>query len=63
MNEFGDATGLNVDGTVASSIALMQWITENRHMMHPPVGNKYLYSGKDFFVMIIAGPMPAMIST
>jgi 3-hydroxyanthranilate 3,4-dioxygenase len=56
VNEFGDATGLNVDGTVASSIALMQWITENRHMMQPPVGNKYLYSGKDFFVMIIAGP-------
>jgi 3-hydroxyanthranilate 3,4-dioxygenase len=34
----------------------MQWIAENRHLMVPPVGNKYLYSGKDFFVMIIAGP-------
>ena len=56
VNDLGDPTGLNVDGTVASPVALMQWIAENRHMMKPPVGNKYLYSGKDFFVMVIAGP-------
>ncbi len=56
MNPFGDATGMNADGTVAAAVALGQWITENRHLMKPPVGNKYLYSGKDFFVMVIAGP-------
>ncbi|MFM8697774.1 MAG: hypothetical protein ACKOF7_03735, partial [Phycisphaerales bacterium] len=50
VNAPGDPTGLNVDGTVASPVALMQWIAENRHLMKPPVGNKYLYSGKDFFV-------------
>ena len=56
VNELGDPTGLNVDGTAASPVALMQWIAENRHLMKPPVGNKYLYAGKDFFVMVIAGP-------
>jgi 3-hydroxyanthranilate 3,4-dioxygenase len=56
VNEFGDPTGRNADGTVAPSVDLMAWIAANRHLMVPPVGNKYLYSGKDFFVMIIAGP-------
>ena len=56
VNEFGDPTGLDVDGGVAAPVQLMQWIAETRHLMVPPVGNKYLYSGKDFFVMIIAGP-------
>jgi len=55
-NEFGDPTGFSTDGTVAAPVQLMQWIAENRHLMAPPVGNKYLYSGKDFFVMVIAGP-------
>jgi 3-hydroxyanthranilate 3,4-dioxygenase len=56
VNEFGDATGFNDDGTVADPVQLAAWVAENRHLMKPPVGNKYLYSGKDFFVMIIAGP-------
>ena len=55
-NDLGDPTGLMTDGTVAPSVDLMKWIAENRHLMKPPVGNKYLYSGDDFFVMIIAGP-------
>jgi 3-hydroxyanthranilate 3,4-dioxygenase len=55
-NELGDPTGLMTDGTVAPSVDLMKWVAENRHLMKPPVGNKYLYSGDDFFVMIIAGP-------
>jgi 3-hydroxyanthranilate 3,4-dioxygenase len=56
LNDLGDPTGLAVDGTVAGAVDLMAWIASNRHLMKPPVGNKYLYSGKDFFVMIIAGP-------
>lgn len=56
MDALGDPTGRNVDGTVAPSVDLMAWIAANRHLMRPPVGNKYLYSGKDFFVMVIAGP-------
>ncbi|MFM8640555.1 MAG: 3-hydroxyanthranilate 3,4-dioxygenase [Planctomycetota bacterium] len=55
-NDLGDPTGFMTDGTVAPSVGLMKWIAENRHMMAPPVGNKYLYSGQDFFVMVIAGP-------
>jgi 3-hydroxyanthranilate 3,4-dioxygenase len=55
-NDLGDPTGLMTDGTVAPSVDLTNWIADNRHLMNPPVGNKYLYSGKDFFVMVIAGP-------
>lgn len=37
-------------------INLMRWVHEHRDQLKPPVGNKYLYRGEDFFVMIIAGP-------
>lgn len=37
-------------------IDLMKWIDQHRHEMTPPVSNKYLYDGEDFFVMIINGP-------
>ena len=32
------------------------WIEENRHLFKPPVSNRYLYDGRDFFVMVIVGP-------
>lgn len=41
---------------VMPPINLMKWVEENRDKLRPPVGNKYLYKGKDFFVMVIAGP-------
>jgi 3-hydroxyanthranilate 3,4-dioxygenase len=37
-------------------INLGKWIEQHRHEMKPPVSNKYLYDGEDFFVMIINGP-------
>ena len=37
-------------------INLMKWFEANRHLMKPPVSNKYLYDGEDFFVMLINGP-------
>jgi 3-hydroxyanthranilate 3,4-dioxygenase len=37
-------------------IDLMKWIEQHKHEMRPPVSNKYLYDGEDFFVMIIQGP-------
>ncbi len=39
-----------------SVLNLKSWIAENRHLLKPPVGNKYLYRGQDFFVMVVGGP-------
>jgi 3-hydroxyanthranilate 3,4-dioxygenase len=36
---------------------LNQWITDNRHLLKPPVGNKNIYvDSGDYIVMIVAGP-------
>jgi 3-hydroxyanthranilate 3,4-dioxygenase len=36
---------------------LNTWITENRHLLVPPVGNKNLFvDSDDYIVMIVAGP-------
>ena len=52
----GEPDGFEADGSVSEAFNLMTWIAANREQFKPPVGNKYLYSGRDFFVMIIAGP-------
>jgi 3-hydroxyanthranilate 3,4-dioxygenase len=41
---------------VMPPLNLMKWVAEHKHDLKPPVGNKYLYDGTDFFVMIIGGP-------
>ncbi len=48
------ATGATA--TVMPPIHLMKWVDEHRHLLKPPVGNRYLYESDDFFVMIIGGP-------
>jgi 3-hydroxyanthranilate 3,4-dioxygenase len=36
---------------------LQQWISENRHLLKPPVANKNLYSeAGDYIVMVVGGP-------
>ncbi|MCZ6837342.1 MAG: 3-hydroxyanthranilate 3,4-dioxygenase [Planctomycetota bacterium] len=37
-------------------INILKWVEEHRDELKPPVGNKYLYDGDGFFVMVIAGP-------
>jgi len=37
-------------------INIAKWVEKHRADLKPPVGNKYLYDGEDFFVMVIAGP-------
>nr|MDQ2659525.1 hypothetical protein [Verrucomicrobiota bacterium] len=41
---------------VQPPLDLMRWIEENRALFKPPVCNRYVYDGRDFFVMIINGP-------
>ena len=41
---------------VAPPINILKWVEKHRADLKPPVGNKYLYNGEDFFVMVIAGP-------
>src|SRR3712207_1401685 len=41
---------------VLPPINLKRWIEENRELFKPPVSNRYLYDGRDFFVMVIVGP-------
>ena len=48
--------GFEADGAVSSPLDLMAWAARHRDDFKPPVGNKYLYSGRDFFAMVIGGP-------
>ena len=42
---------------ISQPFNLNQWITDNRHLLKPPVGNKNVYvDSGDFIVMIVAGP-------
>ena len=51
-----EPNGIEADGSVSSPLHLIKWIEANKDSFKPPVSNKYLYSGRDFFVMVIAGP-------
>ena len=42
--------------TVQPPVNLEKWIEKNRDLFKPPVSNRYLYDGRDFFVMVIKGP-------
>ena len=41
---------------VMPPIDIRKWAEEHRDQLKPPVGNKYLYDGDGFFVMVIGGP-------
>ena len=42
--------------SVQSPINIEKWIEENAEKFKPPVSNRYLYDGRDFFVMVVKGP-------
>lgn len=37
-------------------INILKWVQKYKTDLKPPVGNKYLYDGEDFFVMVVGGP-------
>ncbi|WFD34440.1 3-hydroxyanthranilate 3,4-dioxygenase [Malassezia cuniculi] len=41
---------------VAPPFSLQGWISENAHLLRPPVGNKCLVSTDGYFVMVVGGP-------
>jgi 3-hydroxyanthranilate 3,4-dioxygenase len=43
--------------TTSQPFNLLNWVSENKHLLVPPVANKTIYqNNKDFIVMIVAGP-------
>tara|TARA_B100001059_G_C17834045_1_gene586688 strand:+ start:1587 stop:2183 length:597 start_codon:yes stop_codon:yes gene_type:complete len=42
--------------SVQKPLNIAKWVEDHIDDFKPPVGNKYLYEGEDFFVMVIGGP-------
>ncbi len=45
-----------ITSSVQAPLNLNAWIEENRDLFKPPVSNRHVYDGRDFFVMVIKGP-------
>jgi 3-hydroxyanthranilate 3,4-dioxygenase len=41
---------------MSRAIDFQRWIDEHRDLLKPPVGNKVVYPGGDFIVMVVGGP-------
>lgn len=44
--------------TPSGPFSLIDWVTQNKHLLKPPVSNQVLYGdvSKDFIVMVVGGP-------
>lgn len=42
--------------TIPPTINFAQWISENQHLLKPPVGNRTMMVGNDFIVQVVGGP-------
>ncbi len=40
----------------SSPLNLKKWIEENRQLLKPPVGNRYVWEDRDFMVTVVGGP-------
>ena len=42
--------------TIPFPINFTQWISDNEHLLKPPVNNKTMAVGNDFIVQVVGGP-------